>query len=547
MQTSQKLILSTLILAGFACTDTLEKSYQITPEDLEAHIIELSDDSYVGRLPFTVGEQKTLAYMEKIFSEIGAEPGNGDSYFQDVPMVSITSKAAPTMQIKGSKGNLTLNGLEDYVLWTQRLEGEQVFDNVELVFAGYGIVAPEYGWNDYKDIDIKGKIALVIVNDPGYGLENSANFNGNTMTYYGRWTYKLEEAARQGALGTLIIHETGAAGYGFGVVQNGWNGTKLYLDNRGKDSYQPMFEGWVTTETAISLFDLAGVSAEEAMNQAKKPGFKAVPMGIMASSSVSAQGKFDSSKNFIAKVTGTKKPNEYIIYSAHWDHIGVGAPNAAGDSIYNGALDNASGIAAMWALAKGFIEGEKPERTVVFLAVTAEEQGLWGSAYYAQNPIYPASQTVANINIDGLNIFGSMRDMTLIGKGQSDLEDLLDGVLAESKRYTTPDPTPAAGLYYRSDHFNFAKIGVPALYVGAGTDHIEFGIDYGKKQMADYINNHYHKPSDEYDASVWDLNSAVEDLNVLFKVGKKLANSPQWPQWKEGSEFKKIRDSYMKR
>ncbi|UJP64349.1 M28 family metallopeptidase [Mongoliitalea daihaiensis] len=508
-----------------ACGGSSDSEYQITPADLEGHIIELSNDLYAGRMPFTDGETKTLTYMEKIFSEIGAEPGNGESYYQDVPMVSITSKAAPTMQVKGPKGSIELKGLEDYVLWTQRIEEEQIFEDVELVFVGYGIVAPEYGWNDYQDVDMSGKIAVVIVNDPGYGQEGSDLFNGNTMTYYGRWTYKFEEAARQGALGTLIIHETGAAGYGFGVVQNGWNGTKLYLDNRGKDIYQPKFEGWITSETAEKLVDLAGLSIHELFQQAKTSEFKALPMGLKVSSSVSAQGIFDSSKNFIAKITGTKRPNEYIIYTAHWDHLGIGSPDASGDSIYNGALDNASGIAAMWALAKGFIEGEKPERTVVFLAVTAEEQGLWGSAYYAQNPVYPASQTVANINIDGLNIFGSMRDMTLIGKGQSDLEDLLDAVLSEKNRFSTPDPTPAAGLYYRSDHFNFAKIGVPALYVGAGTDHVEFGVEYGKQQMADYITNHYHKPSDKYDAEAWDLDSAVEDLMVLFKVGKKLSNT----------------------
>ncbi|MGY6523135.1 MAG: M28 family metallopeptidase [Mongoliitalea sp.] len=543
MKRLTKFIAPIVAIGAFACTSSTEQVFQITPADLEPHIIELSDDSYLGRMPFTEGETKTLAYMEKIFSEIGAEPGNGDSYFQDVPMVSITSKASEMMQVVGAKGKLELKGFEDYVIWTQRLDGEQRFKDAEMVFVGYGIVAPEYAWNDYSDLDVKDKIVVMLVNDPGYGQENTDLFNGNTMTYYGRWTYKLEEAAKQGALGALIIHETAAASYGFGVVQNAWNGTKLYLDNRGKDVYQPVFEGWVSTETANKLFDLAGFSSEELFEQAKSPGFKGMPMGLKASSSLSAEGKFDVSKNFIAKVTGTTRPHEYIIYSAHWDHIGVGTPNAEGDSIYNGALDNASGIAAMWALAKGFIEGEKPERTVVFLAVTAEEQGLWGSAYYAQNPVFPAAQTVANINIDGLNIFGSTKDIAVIGKGQSELDDILDTVLEGKGRYSSGDPAPTAGLYYRSDHFNFAKIGVPALYVGTGSDY----VDHLQAEKTSAISKNYHTPADEYDPELWDLSSAVEDLMVLYKVGSKLAQSDKWPQWKEGSEFKSIRESYMKK
>lgn len=543
MKTLTKFIAPLAAIGVFACTSSSEQGFQITPADLESHIIELSDDSYLGRMPFTKGETKTLAYMERIFSEIGAEPGNGDSYFQDVPMVSITSTAAPTMQVVGPKGKLELKGFEDYVIWTQRLDGEQAFKDAEMVFVGYGIVAPEYGWNDYADLDVKDKIVVMLVNDPGYGQENTDLFNGNTMTYYGRWTYKLEEAAKQGALGTLIIHETAAASYGFAVVQNSWNSTKLYLDNRGKAIHQPVFEGWISTPTANRLFELAGLPGDELLQEAKKPGFKGLSMGLKASSSVSAKAKFDVSKNFIAKVTGTKKPDEYIIYSAHWDHIGVGTPNAAGDSIYNGALDNASGIAAMWALAKGFIEGEKPERTVVFLAVTAEEQGLWGSAYYAQNPIYPATKTLANINIDGLNVFGSTKDIAVIGKGQSELDDVLDAILEGKGRYSSPDPSPTAGLYYRSDHFNFAKIGVPALYVGTGSDY----IDPERKKIADLILQSYHTPSDEYNPELWDLSSAAEDLMVLYKVGLNVAKSSKWPEWKDGSEFKNIRDSYMKK
>jgi Zn-dependent M28 family amino/carboxypeptidase len=537
-----------LVLLFFgACDSPDEKQYQFQVEDIEQHIITLSSDAFMGRMPFTEGEEKTIKYLENEFQSLGLEPGNNGSYFQDVPMVSITTSPSDHMTIKSASKQLKLEGLKDYVLWTQRTESTQSFEDIEIVFAGFGIVAPEYGWNDYKNIDVKDKIVMVMVNDPGFGTEDESLFKGNTMTYYGRWTYKFEEAARQGALGTLIVHNTIPAGYGFNVVQNNWNAAKLYLDSRGKEIYNPVFEGWITLPMANQLFGMAGLNEREMLAQARKPDFQAIPMNLKASSSMDVEATYDVSKNVIAKITGSKRPDEYIVYTAHWDHLGIGKPDETGDSIYNGALDNASGTAALLALAKAFKTEKQPERTIVFLSVTAEEQGLWGSAYYAENPVYPVEKTVANINMDGINPYGKMRDVSLIGMGQSDLEDLLNDELEKVGRYSSPEPNPSAGYYFRSDHFNFAKVGIPALYFGTGIDHVEKGKEYGKELQDDYTAKYYHKPSDAYDSEMWNLDGAVDDVQLLYEVGKKLSNSSAWPQWKEGSEFKAVRDGYMKR
>jgi Zn-dependent M28 family amino/carboxypeptidase len=530
-----------------ACDSPDEKQYQFQVEDIEQHIITLSSDAFMGRMPFTEGEEKTIKYLENEFQSLGLEPGNNGSYFQDVPMVSITTSPSDHMTIKSASKQLKLEGLKDYVLWTQRTESTQSFEDIEIVFAGFGIVAPEYGWNDYKNIDVRDKIVMVMVNDPGFGTEDESLFKGNTMTYYGRWTYKFEEAARQGALGTLIVHNTIPAGYGFNVVQNNWNAAKLYLDSRGKEIYNPVFEGWITLPMANQLFGMAGLNEREMLAQARKPDFQAIPMNLKASSSMDVEATYDVSKNVIAKITGSKRPDEYIVYTAHWDHLGIGKPDETGDNIYNGALDNASGTAALLALAKAFKTEKQPERTIVFLSVTAEEQGLWGSAYYAENPVYPVEKTVANINMDGINPYGKMRDVSLIGMGQSDLEDLLNDELEKVGRYSSPEPNPSAGYYFRSDHFNFAKVGIPALYFGTGIDHVEKGKEYGKELQDDYTAKYYHKPSDAYDSERWNLDGAVDDVQLLYEVGKKLSNSSAWPQWKEGSEFKAVRDGYMKR
>lgn len=540
------------VLAAFAfglttsCQEKGDDKLQAQIAEFERHVVTLSSDEFMGRMPFTEGETKTVNYIQEEFKKLGLLPGNGDSYFQDVPMMSITTSPSSEMIIHAGSSKLSLKGFEDYVIWTQRTDSTVSFEEAEIVFAGYGIVAPEYGWNDYENLDVEGKIVMVMVNDPGFGNEDAELFRGNTMTYYGRWTYKFEEAARQGALGTLIVHDTEPAGYGFNVVQNGWNSSKLYLDSRGKEIYKPVFEGWVTLPIAKQLFELAGMDAAEMMAITKTKDFKAVPMNLKASSEMEVSVKYAMSKNVIAMIEGTKKPQEYLIYTAHWDHLGIGKPDEKGDSIYNGALDNASGIAALMALGKSFNEN-KPERSVVLLAVTAEEQGLWGSAYYAQNPVFPVDKTIANINIDGVNHIGKMKDVSLIGSGQSDLEDLLENELSKVGRYSAPEPTPSAGYYYRSDHFNFAKVGIPALYFGTGIDHVEKGKDFGLQAQQDFTTNFYHKPSDEYDASKWDLNASLEEIQLYFNIGNRLVNSNVWPQWKEGSEFKAVRDAYMKK
>lgn len=528
------------------CGTKEETTYAFKVADLEPYIIKLSGDEFMGRMPFTEGEKITTSFLESEFKTLGLEPGNGDSYFQDVPMVSIKATPASEMKISSASESLTLEGLKDYVIWTQRTDSLTSVADAELIFAGFGIVAPEYGWDDYKNIDVKGKVVVVMVNDPGFGTEDVALFKGNTMTYYGRWTYKYEEAIRQGALGCLIVHNTIPAGYGFNVVQNSWNASKLYLDDRGKENYKLAMEGWVTLPVANKLFEMAGMDEREMLAKARKPDFQAVPMNLKASTSLSVEAKYQISQNVVAKIKGAEKPEEVIIYLAHWDHLGIGKPDETGDSIYNGALDNASGTAALLALAKAFKADKQPARTVVFLSVTAEEQGLWGSNYYAQNPIFPKEKTVANINMDGINPYGKMKDVSLIGIGQSDLEDLLNVELEKVGRYSAPEPTPSAGYYFRSDHFNFAKIGVPALYIGTGIDHFEKGKEYGKELQDGYTANYYHKPSDEYDASRWNLDGAVDDVQILYHVGKNLANSTVWPSWKASSEFKAVRDSYLK-
>jgi len=542
----KQLIICGLVIAFFSCSEPKKEAYIFQVSDLEPHIITLASDEFEGRMPFSEGETKTINYLESEFKSMGLEPGNGDSYFQDVPLVSINSTAAAEMTIKSANESITIEGLKDYVIWTQRTDSLVTFEDAEIVFAGFGIVAPEYGWDDYKNIDVTGKIVMMLVNDPGFGTEDEAFFKGNTMTYYGRWTYKYEEAIRHGALGVLIVHNTIPAGYGFNVVQNRWNAAQLYLDDRGQDNYKLGFEGWVTLPIANKLFEMAGMNDREMLAKARKADFQAVPMNLKASSSLAVEAKFDVSKNVIAKVTGSTKPEEYVIYSAHWDHLGIGKPDETGDSIYNGALDNATGTAALLALAKAFSTDEKPERTVIFLSVTAEEQGLWGSLYYALNPIYPKEKTVANINMDGINPYGKMKDVSIIGVGQSDMEDLLNVELEKVGRYSAPDPTPTAGYYFRSDHFSFAKVGIPALYIGTGIDHFEEGKEYGKQLEDEYVQKYYHKPSDEYDTSRWNLDGAVDDVQLLYSVGRNLANSETWPKWKPSSEFRAIREAYMK-
>ena len=508
-------------------------------DSLAASIRILASDSFQGRRPFTPGETRTIDYLIKSYTALGLEPGNGNSYTQNVPMVEISPTAPSTLQIVSGKGKTDFRNLDDFVLWTERPDSVDVLDKSNVVFAGFGIIAPEYNWNDYAGINVKGKTVLVMVNDPGF--YDSSLFKGHTMTYYGRWTYKYEEAIRQGAAACLIIHNTAAASYPFQVVQSSNGGVKLHLDTRNNPSYQLSVQGWITGETANKVLAAAGKDSSLFI-AAQHRGFKAVPLNIQLSASVKAKEVYNVSHNVIAKITGTKYPDEHIIYSAHWDHFGIGKPDAKGDSIYNGAADNASGTASLLQIAKAFESNPaKPERTVVFLSVTAEEQGLLGSAWYGQHPIYPLSKTVANLNIDVLNTYGPTKDITYSGKGQSDLEDYLADAAGAKGRYVAPEDHPEAGHYFRSDHFNFARVGVPSLTADGGVDDLTRGIPYGKKMHDAYTAERYHQPSDQID-STWDLTGGLQDVGLVYAVGEKLANSRVWPEWKAGSEFKAIRD-----
>ena len=510
-------------------------------DSLIRHIKELSADDFQGRKPFTEGESKTINYLKGKFTEVGLEPGNGGSYYQDVPMVKITTHAAAQMEIQSPQKKFSLKGFDDYVIWTDKTDTSIDLKDDELVFAGYGVVAPEYNWNDYQGLDVRGKVVMVLVNDPGFNAGDSTLFKGRTMTYYGRWTYKFEEAARQGAKGCLIVHNTEAASYPFGVVQNSWNTSKLRLDNRGKKEVLCDVIGWISNPAAKKLLAAAGQDTA-LLQTADHRGFTGRPLALKLSTEMKVKTEYSKSHNVIGKITGTKFPDETIIYTAHWDHLGIGTPDESGDSIYNGALDNASGTAGLLELARAFKSlKHKPERTVVILAVTAEEQGLWGSAYYAQNPVYPIAKTLANINIDGLNYYGPTKDIIVIGQGQNELEDYLKEEAAKVNRVIEYESHPEAGFYYRSDHFNFAKAGVPALFTETGTEVIGKDPGYGKEKADEYTARHYHRPSDQFDPA-WVFDGAIEDLKLFFNVGKRLASADNFPNWKSGSEFKAIRE-----
>mgnify|MGYP001056493895 CR=1 FL=1 len=522
--------------------DTTSVDIEIDTLTINRHLGVLASDDFMGRKPFTEGEEKTIHYLESELKAMGVAPGNGDSYFQDVPLVEITGTQSAEMVVKGRGKTMRFKTGNDVVVYTERVEESVSLKDSELVYAGYGIVAPEYGWNDYEGLDVKGKTVIVLVNDPGFSSGDSTFFKGEEMTYYGRWTYKYEEAARQGAAGVLIVHETVPAGYPWLVVQSSWTGAKLNLDAENPP-YQCAIQGWITRSTAVELFKTAGIS--DYSGKAKNKDFRPIPMGITASVGVTNEIKKDLSRNVVGIIEGSERPDEYIIYSAHWDHLGVGDP-IDGDSIYNGAHDNASGSTGLLTIAEAFgLLDKKPERSVVFLFVTAEEQGLLGSAYYAQDPIFPPNQTVANINIDGLPAYGEMRDLTITGYGQSELDNYATDAAELQGRYVIPDPDPGKGYFFRSDHFNFAKVGIPALYASGSYESKEKGVEFIDEKTQEYLAVKYHQPQDNYEPELWDLKGIAQDASLLFNVGLRLANETYWPQWNEGSEFKAKRDSDM--
>ena len=541
------LALLSLGVMFYACqpsSETTSSESSATPEiseaSLQKHVETLASNDFQGRKPFTEGETKTVNYLIDQFKAYGLEPGNGDSYTQDVPMVELTASPSEVMTVEGNGQTVELKVLDEFVAYTEKVVESTSIDASELVFAGYGVVAPEYDWNDYEGLDVKGKTVVVLVNDPGFASGDSTFFKGETMTYYGRWTYKYEEAARQGAAGCLIIHETVPAGYGWSVVRNSWSGASLYLDQSG-GAYQPEILGWITRNAAIKIFEASNVDMKNFAARSRSRDFKAVSLGMNASVSVTNKIKRDQSKNVVAKITGSENPDEYIIYSAHWDHLGIG-PEIEGDSIYNGAHDNASGTATLLGIAEAMGKMDKPKRSVVFLAVTAEEQGLLGSKHYGENPIYPPAQTVANINMDGITTFGPMKDLTVVGYGQSELEDIAEEVAKKQGRYIIPDPDPGKGYFFRSDHFQFAKVGIPALYASGSYEHMTEGVSYIDSLNRIYLTSQYHRPQDEFSDS-WVYDGMALDGALLMEVGLNVANSDTWPKWKEGSEFKAIREA----
>lgn len=511
----------------------------INEQSFAKHIRVLASDEFKGRKPFTIGETKTINYLKTEFEKLGLKPGNGKSFFQEVPMVDIKSIPEENLIIKGKNGSVTASFLNGFVAGTKHVEPEVSITNSPLVFAGYGIVAPEYNWNDYAGLDVKGKTVVVMINDPG--LSDPGLFKGKNMTYYGRWTYKFEEAARQGATGILIIHDDIPAGYPWSVVRSGWSKSKLQLEAADQNKSRATVEGWISLDIAKQLFTLAGKD-ESLFKEALKPGFKAVDLGLTTSLKIKTTIKRSVSNNVLALIPGTKKANEALIYSAHWDHFGVGEI-IKGDSVYHGAVDNATGVAALLELAAAFKKAKvKPERSILFISFTGEEQGLLGSEYYAKYPVFPAQKSVADINMDMMGLAGKTKDIVVYGYGQSELEDYAASSAKKQGRIIVADPVPSSGLYYRSDHFNFAKVGIPSLFTGSGVDNVTHGKAWGMKQAEDYIKTRYHSPQDNFDEKTWEMSGMVEDVRLLFDMGYRLSREQTFPKWKTGSEFKAIRE-----
>ncbi|WP_369026344.1 M28 family peptidase [Qipengyuania sp. RANM35] len=513
-------------------------------EDTMKRVVEkLSSDEFEGRAPGTPGEEKTVAYLIEEFQKAGLEPGNNGSWVQKVPLVEITGEDFAPLSVTGKDGKaMSFAYGTDWVGATYRENQRVDLKDSELVFVGFGINAPEKGWNDYAGLDMKGKTAVILVNDPDYETEGlTGEFNGRAMTYYGRWTYKYEEAARQGAAAAIIIHDTFPAAYGWNVVESSWTGPQVHAQRGDKGADQTLINGWVQKPVAEKIFTAAGQDLTKLTAAAKQKGFKPVSLGVKASTGFGNAIRTFESQNVVGMLKGSEAPEDYVLYSAHWDHLGRCKPDASGDDICNGAVDNATGAAALVALAEASVKAGPARRSQVFLAVTAEESGLLGSEYYAANPVFPLAQTVGGLNIDGLIPGGRSNDVTIVGGGKSELDKFLDWALGAEKRTGTPEPTPEKGYYYRSDHFSMAKRGVPMLYIDAGEDLENGGKEAGAKLSEDYTVNRYHQPSDEFDAG-WDLSGLMQQLQLYYRIGRSMAMSKGWPNWVEGDEFKATRD-----
>jgi len=541
----QFLLASAAIWAVFASPAL---AADIAPAKIAEHVKVLSSDAYEGRAPATEGEKKTVAYIIEQYKAAGLQPG-GDlkggqrAWTQDVPLARFETEGPVAVSVNlGGKTQAWTQGEEVALRAAQTGADRVTIKDAPIVFVGYGVAAPERNWDDFKGQDLKGKIALVLVNDPDFET-GKGDFGGKAMTYYGRWTYKFEEAARRGAAGFLVVHETAPASYGWATVKNSNTNTVFdIIRDKPGEAHVPL-EGWIQRDKAVELLKASGLDFETLKKQAQTRDFKPVELkGVTFSTDYAVDVQKIVSKNVVGLVPGAKRPDEMVIYSGHWDHLGVGLPDAKGDKIYNGAVDNADGIATMIEIGRAFALGPKPDRSVLFLAVTAEEKGLLGSEYYAANPLYPLAKTVADINMDALSPAGPAKNFTSSGDAASTLQDEMIAVGKAQGRYYSPDPRPEAGTFFRSDHFSFAKRGVPAISFGSGDDLVNGGTAAGEAFDKLYTAERYHQPADEYDPS-WNLEGMAQDGQLMLDLGRKLANSTTWPEWKAGSEFKLIRDA----
>jgi Zn-dependent M28 family amino/carboxypeptidase len=516
---------------------------EISEATLRTVTTRLASDEFEGRSPGTRGEELTVNYLIEQFRAAGLQPGNNGSWTQDVPLVEMTSTNYSALRFSGGGVNMNLRHAEDFVANSYRITPRTDIRNSDVVFVGYGINAPERGWNDYEGIDVRGRTVVILVNDPDWQTPTVGGiFNGRAMTYYGRWTYKYEEAARQGAAAAIIVHDTEPAAYGWSVVRSSWTGPQYSAASANNGMDQTQANGWMQLARTRELFRGAGQDFDALAARARQPGFRAVPLtGVRASLSFDNQIRRTPSRNVVAMLPGRVRPDEYVLYTAHWDHLGRCEANAAGDDICNGAIDNATGAAALVTPAQAHARAGAPDRSMVFLAVTAEESGLIGSAYYAQNPVFPLARTVGGVNMDALSPAGPARDVIVVGRGKSELDGYLERAATAQGRTLSNEPTPERGYYYRSDHFPFAKAGVPMLYFDGGEDLIDGGTAAGRRVSEDYTANRYHAPDDEVEfITRWD--GMVADLRLYYAVGRMMATSNAWPNWNEGDEFRAARD-----
>lgn len=538
-------LLAFLLAAGVGACETVPPAgpaSAIPLDTLQRVTQQLSSDQFEGRAPGTAGEERTIELLAREFQRAGLQPGNDGSWYQDVSLVEVTAQGSPRLTVAGGAQPLTFAYRTEFVGASYRVQPRVEVSNSDIVFVGYGINAPERGWNDYEDVDVRGKTVIILVNDPDWNATTlEGPFNGRAMTYYGRWTYKYEEAARQGAAAAFIVHDTAPASYGWNVVENSWTGPQLYMQSESRGMDQTAVNGWLTNDAARRLLAAAGQDLDALTRAAGQRGFRAVPLtGLRASTAIDQSIRTAASKNVIGILPGRERPDEYVLYTAHWDHLGI-CREEGEDRICNGAIDNATGTAALIALAEAHARAGAPERTLVFLAVTAEESGLLGSAYYAANPIFPLARTAGGINIDSLTMHGAARDFYAVGAGKSELDAFLERAVAAENLALTPEPSPQAGYYYRSDHFSMAKLGVPMVYAKLGPDLVNGGRAAGDAWQAEYRANRYHGPADEFSPN-WDWSGAMKELAVFYRIGRELAGTAAWPNWNEGDEFRAIRD-----